>query len=122
MAKKVNRIDRVNELLKRELADIIEREWEGKSLISITKVRCAPDLHNAIVQVSVYGGGPAGKQHALAFLNTNRANLQHLMSRSVILKYTPILTFELDETLEGGDKVLAIMQNMNEEEFGHEEA
>jgi len=56
---KVDRLLRVNELVKRELAGLLERypvpELSGV-LVSVTEVSCSVDLRNAAVFVSVYGG------------------------------------------------------------------
>lgn len=113
MPKKVNRMDRVNELIKRELAEVIEREWTESSLVTVTKVSVAPDLHNAKVFVSVFGGGETAEADAIRFLYKQRGEIQNRLASAVILKFTPILTFTLDHTIAKGSDVLAIMENLD---------
>ncbi|HYP16009.1 MAG TPA: ribosome-binding factor A, partial [Opitutus sp.] len=51
-----NRTLRVNELLQRELSDILRKRYQSESVaITITEVRVAPDLRDARVFVSVVG-------------------------------------------------------------------
>ena len=94
-----NRMVRINELVKRSLSELIRKEVNfDLGLITLTDVDVAPDLHNARIYFSVIGTQPQAEHEALKVLNKNRNNLQKLMSREVILKYTPILQFILDST------------------------
>ena len=57
-----DRLTRVNELIKREVSDLIYRNSISPSasvLVSVTEVRTSVDLRNATVSVSVFGGGKA---------------------------------------------------------------
>ena len=45
-------------------------------------------------------------------LQHHRKRIQGLVGRSVILKYTPQLRFVMDESLEQGNKVLKIMDEL----------
>ena len=60
MAQSHDRIARVNEILKREIADIIEKRGVGggDTLVSVTKVHASESLRNATVYVSVFGSKP----------------------------------------------------------------
>lgn len=113
----VDRLKRVNELLRRELSRVFEVlvNPECQSLVTITDVRVAPDLREATVFVSVYGDEQAG-QAVLALLAAKRTQIQHAMSRKVILKYTPRLHFKLDQTAAKADRVMAILESLQLEE------
>lgn len=113
MPKSVNRMDRVNELIKRELAELIEREWTVPCLLTVTKVETSPDLHTAVVYVSIFGGDEHAESEAMKFLRRHRGELQHKMTKAVILKYTPHLSFSIDHNIAAGSKVLAIMENLD---------
>lgn len=115
----VDRLKRVNELLRRELSRVFEVlvNPECQSLVTITDVRVAPDLRDATVFVSVYGDEQAS-QAVLALLAKKRPQIQHAMSRKVILKYTPRLRFELDQTAAKADRVMAILESLQLEEGG----
>ncbi|QSH41745.1 30S ribosome-binding factor RbfA [Lentisphaerota bacterium ZTH] len=109
----VDRITRVNELLKREIADLIERSGIAPSksvLVSVTEVKTSVDLRKALVFISVFGGDKNTKEAVIKKLHKNRADLQKSISRVISLKYTPVLKFTLDDRLESGDRVLSILE------------
>ncbi len=114
MAFAPDRIARVNEILKREIAEILEKENIAipNVLISITKVQCSSCLKNATVYVSVYGGGKTAEREAVSLLEEKRALIQKRVAKTVILKYTPVLRFTLDRNLEEGDRVLGILREL----------
>ncbi|HWF17920.1 MAG TPA: 30S ribosome-binding factor RbfA [Verrucomicrobiae bacterium] len=107
------RLERVRELLKRELGEIIRREIPvGEAgLITVNDVHVASDLHSAMVYVGVLGS--AGQQKkALAGLEHHRKRIQGLVGKAVILKYTPQLRFMIDQSIEEGNKVLKIIDEL----------
>lgn len=118
MAFAPDRIARVNEILKREIAAILEKEniTITNVLISVTKVQCSSCLKNATVYVSVYGGGKEAEEEALFLLEEKRALIQKRIAKTIILKYTPVLRFTLDKNLEEGDRVLGILRKLEEGE------
>ena len=51
-----NRTIRVNELLRRELGDILRKHYQVEAVaMTVTEVRVAPDLRDAIVFVAIVG-------------------------------------------------------------------
>jgi ribosome-binding factor A len=102
---------RVNELLKRELSDIVAREinFEG-ALVSINAVDVEPDLKRAHVFVSTLGAHTGGS--VIDKLEAHRPALQAELSRHIVLKYTPHLIFHLDESIKRGARVLEILDNL----------
>ena len=112
----MDRIQRVNEILKREIADLIEKLGlnEGGSLVSITKVRTATNLKDALVFISVLGGVNKEEKgnHAISELSRHRAEIQRKIAKDIVLKYTPVLHFQLDKNIAEGDRVLALIQEM----------
>jgi ribosome-binding factor A len=105
------RIARVNELLKREIADLIERlaEVPENVLVTVGGVVTTPDLRHAKVNISVFGGDEEYRRTLRKFLYLHRPDLQRSIARDVVMKYTPVLEFILDDTFEKGDKVLAMI-------------
>ena len=118
MAQPYDRIARVNEILKREIADIIEKYGVGgtDTLVSVTRVHACESLRNAAVYISVFGAGKERLAEIFRTLNKLRPEIQHNVSRRVILKYTPVLHFIHDTNIEEGDKVLAMIREMEENE------
>lgn len=114
----VDRIARVNELLKRGLADLLEslsmNEREG-CLISVTRVHCSSSLTNATAYISVLGPTtPEKEQRIIRELISRKAELQSAIASEIILKYTPVLHFAIDKSVEQGDRVLDILRKMEE--------
>ena len=108
------RMRRVDEVLKREISSTIEKELAGefKALVTITRVKTAPDLRHAKVFVSVLGS-EAQHLEALEALRHYRHELQHQIARRVTLKFTPVLSFELDRTPEEADRILSIIDELD---------
>lgn len=108
------RLQRVRELLKREIGEVIRREFPadaGPGLITVNDVAVSADLHSAVVYVGILGNADQQKQ-GWALLQQNRKRIQGLVGRSVVLKYTPQLKFVMDESVEQGNKVLKIMEEL----------
>ena len=111
----VERLERVNSLLKRVIAEAMYSVMQGDSvapgLITVTDVHFGKDLRDATVKVSVFGDD-ALKETALRHLKHNARRFQTIINREVRLKYTPRLLFQLDLSLEKGDEVLAMLNNL----------
>jgi ribosome-binding factor A len=107
------RTERVNELLKRVLGEIILREAPtgGAGLISITAVEVAGDLHCAVVFVTVLGSEEQQRK-AITWLAQERKHIQYLMAQAVILRSTPQLQFKLDTSILRGNRVLDIITEL----------
>ena len=117
MAQMNDRIARVNELLKREIADVIEKYAlnEGGVLISVTRVHASESLRNATVYVSIYGADEAKGEAIIKKLYKLKPEIQHQVARHVILKYTPVLQFVRDTNLEDGDRVLSLIRELEKQ-------
>jgi ribosome-binding factor A len=108
-----NRLDRVNELIKRELSDLVRREITFTAkLVTIQQVDITPDLKHAHVYVGVIGSEEDQKQ-AMNALNDQRLRLQNEVSKRVVIKWTPQLHFKLDTSGERGDRILQILDELN---------
>ena len=105
------RLQRVRELLKREIGEAIRREFEVSQvgLISVNDVDVAGDLHTAVVFISILGS-PEQQKRGFALLQRHRVRIQGLVARAVILKYTPRLKFLMDDSVVRGNKVLTILE------------
>jgi len=104
------RLDRVNELLRREISAVIQREfeWQG-SLVTVSAVDVTQDLKEAKVFVSVLGGSQSG---VIEKLNHKHGYIQGRVSKRVVLKNTPVLTFRLDTSAERGVSVVNLLDEV----------
>jgi ribosome-binding factor A len=112
------RIERINHLLRQEIADLLTREVKDaklhEAMISITDVETSPDLRNAKVYFSVYGDDDtveAARQH----LRRASGFLHHNLKERLDLRHTPHLEFVLDQSLARGDRIMRLMRTIEEE-------
>ena len=116
------RIDRVNELLRSEISSLIARQIKDPrvaGVISITEVIASSDLRSARVYVSVMGR-EAERQEALEGIRSAASFLRRELQGRVNLRHTPHLTFQLDDSIEEGDRVLRLMDGLSPEQFAAE--
>jgi ribosome-binding factor A len=89
-------------------------------LITVIDVNCAKDLKNATVKVSVFGDKDL-QTIALHHLIHHARDFRQLINREVRLKCIPELRFELDHSLEKGDRVLALLNEIGASESADQE-
>jgi ribosome-binding factor A len=107
------RMQRVRELLKREIGEAIRREFpvSEAGLVTVNDVEVAGDLHSAVVFISILGNADQQKR-GLALLARHRKRIQGLVGRAVVLKYTPKLRFLMDDSVVRGNRVLQILDEL----------
>ena len=104
------RIDKINEEVRREVANVIRelKDTRIPLMTSVVAVNVTNDLRYAKVYVSVMGDGETQKR-AMEGLKSAAGFVRREMGRRVDLRYTPEFIFELDNTIEHGahiDKLL----------------
>ena len=107
------RHERVRELLKRAIGEAIRREFHVNDvgLITVNDVDLGGDLRTAVVFITILGN-PTQQKHGLQMLEQSRIRLQGLVAKSVILKYTPMLKFIMDDSIVRGNRVLQILDEL----------
>jgi ribosome-binding factor A len=115
------RLERVRELLKRQLGEVIRRELplNEAGVITVNEVSVSNDLHLATVYVGIVGSDEQRTQ-SMARLQQERKKIQGLVGRAVVLKYTPHLRFVLDESISRGNRVLRILDEIEGSSSPHE--
>ena len=105
---------RVQELLKRELGVIIQRDYQFDGvLVTINDVTVAPNLRNGTVYFGVIGDSSA--HHKIQrILNKDHGAIQKKMTARVVLKYTPQLRFCFDDSVERGVRTLSVLEEVDE--------
>ena len=113
------RVVRVNALLRREIGNALYRVMTGRdfdmSAVTVTRVITSCDLRTAEVMVSIRAKGKEGDR-LFSVLRHRRGEIQKMIGKSVVLKYTPHLSFTLDTSLEEGDRVLDVLRSIETEE------
>jgi ribosome-binding factor A len=111
-----DRLTRVNALLRREIGEALFRVLHEQDMdlaaVTVTGVAVARNLRQARVLVSIRDH-ETDRARMLAVIKRHRADIQQHINRDLTLKYTPRLTFELDTSVERGDRVLAILDRLD---------
>ena len=115
-----NRINKINEEVRRELAMVIRelKDTRIPIMTSVVAVNVTNDLSYAKCYISVMGD-EATKKKALEGLKSAAGYIRREMGRRVDLRITPEFIFEVDDSIEHGahiNQVLAdIMKGQNNE-------
>ena len=113
-----HRIERVNNLIRREISELMQREVKDPRLdafIAVTEVVTSPDLKHAKVFVSCITGKQE-EQKTLGVLNAAAGFLRTELARKVRLRRIPELSFHWDDSIEHGDHILRLLDQVSPEE------
>jgi ribosome-binding factor A len=115
------RQQRVAEQLRHDLSRIIEHEIDDPrlELISITDVTVSPDLRDANVYVSTLQGETA-RDEVLAGLEAARGYLRRGLAERLKLRVNPDLHFHWDKSLETGDRISRLIDQLEEDDKPHD--
>ncbi len=109
---------RVNELIKREVSDILHTRFRSESVyITITDVEVAPDLRRARVFYSVIGD-EARVRESQVWLDGSREEIRRFLGRRIVLKFLPHLSFHNDPSIERGMNLINLLDELEENEGG----
>lgn len=111
------RMQRVRELLKRTLGEIVRKKYPpgDLGLMTVNDVDVSNDLTMATVYIGVVGNDDQ-KKRALNHITADRKQVQFEMAKEITLKNTPVLRFRLDESVERGNRVIEILEELDQEE------
>jgi ribosome-binding factor A len=113
------RMRKVNELLREVIAEEAAQLKDPRiGFLTITGVDTAPNLRTARVYYSVMGDDEQHEATA-AGLKSAARRFQAAIGRQTRLKYTPVLEFRLDPSIEGGFRIDALLQHIDEEREEH---
>lgn len=109
-----DRINKINEEVKRELSAIIRdlKDVRIPMMTSVVAVRVTNDLSYAKVYVSVMGDGEVQK-NALAGLKSAAGFVRREIGHRLQLRHTPEFVFELDHSIEQGAHINKIIHEIN---------
>lgn len=118
------RPERIGQLMRREVADILEnrlRDPRLASMVSITDVEVTQDLSFARVFVTTLLAG-AEREHLLEALKSASGFVRHELRPRLGLREVPEVRFVLDESIERGARVDEILRKIERgEPIGDEE-
>ncbi len=105
------RIDRVNELLRREISTVIQHdyEWNGK-MVTVSAVEVTDDLKEGRVWIGVIGGSA---EPIIEKLNKAHGSIQKAVMKRVVLKSTPVLRFKHDNSAIRGVEIVNLLEEVD---------
>ena len=110
-----HRIGRVNNLIRREISELLQRQVKDPRLgnfIAVTEVSASSDLRHARIFVTCIGGVEY-KQEALSALAAASGFFRNELARNLKLRRIPELSFEWDDSIERGVHLLNLMDQIS---------
>lgn len=109
-----DRINKINEEVARELAQIIRELKDARIplITSVVAVNVTNDLSYAKAYISVMGDSEVQKK-AIQGLKSASGFVRREIGRRLNLRHTPEFIFELDHSIEYGSKINQIINDIN---------
>ena len=111
------RVSRVAELIRREVSQMllngIKDDRVGTGMVSVTDVDVSGDLQHAKIYVSIYGSDEA-KEETMAGLKSATGYVRSELGSRVRLRRTPEVIFLEDRSIERGNKVLSLLNQIKD--------
>ncbi|MFC1969284.1 30S ribosome-binding factor RbfA [Chloroflexota bacterium] len=111
------RIDRINNLIRQELSELLHRQVKDPRLggfITVTSVSTSADLKYAKVYVSQLDT-QANRQDVLSTLSTAAGFFRREMTKSLRLRRIPELSFHWDDSIERAARILDLMDQLDQD-------
>lgn len=111
------RADRVSELLKSEISQIVRRNVKDPAVgeVTITRVQVTDDLKMATVSFGVLDRTDEAEQ-VTESLQRAAGHIQRLLGKRLRLRFIPKLTFQFDRNLDYTLKISKLLQEIDEED------
>ena len=109
------RSEQVAALLRREISQIVQtgvKDPRVSGIVTIMRVDTTADLSFARVYVSVYGT-EADKRGTLKALKSATGFIRSELLHRLTIRVVPALRFILDETIEQGNEILALIDSLD---------
>ncbi len=109
-----HRIERVNNLIRREISELLQRQVKDPRLgssVAVTEVSVSPDLRYAKIFVSRIGS-KGEKQETLSVLAGASGFLRNELAKRLRLRQTPELIFQWDDSIERGNHLLQLIDEV----------
>ena len=109
-----HRVERVNSIIRQEICELLQRQVKDPRLgnfIAVTEVSTSPDLKYAKVFVSCMASEEE-KQETLNVLASAAGFFRSELAKRLKLRYVPELSFEWDDSIERGDHLLQLIEEV----------
>lgn len=105
------KVERLEQIIQKEVSQILQQEVKepGLSWVVVTDVTCSKDLSYAKIFVSTR---PDEAEAVLESLNKAKGFIRSLLSGRLSIRKVPQLLFEIDESLDRGNRIEEILKNV----------
>lgn len=112
----MDRMERVNEQMRREISQMLQMEFEDRRLkmVTVLNVHVSKDLQHAVVYYSVLGD-EAKIQEMDEVLQKIKGYIRKLVGQRIRLRYTPEIRFEYDRSIAYGAKIEKTLAEIKEQ-------
>ncbi|MCK8816481.1 30S ribosome-binding factor RbfA [Natroniella sulfidigena] len=109
-----NRSQRVGELIKQEVSDLLQKEIKDPRIgfVTVTDVEVSGDLRHAKVFVSILDGN---KEETMEGLQATEGFVRREIGQRIRLRHTPEIIFRYDDSIEKGTRIFEILENIDED-------
>src|SRR4030042_3863574 len=120
-----NRIQRISNLIKKEVAEMLIREVKDPriGMVTITGATVSKDLRIAHIYYSAFGNEKQLQDSAIGLRQATKF-IQREIGRRIRMRYTPAIDLQLDHSLEYGSHIDQILKDLSlpkEEEIPEED-
>lgn len=114
--KQHKRSTRVADLIRREVADILQNRIKDPRVgfLTVTDISLSDDLRNATVFLSILDKAEAVA--TVKILNASSGFVKAELGRRIRLRYMPSITFRIDEAVERGEKIDRLLRDLKNRE------
>ena len=113
-----HRIERINTLIRREISELIQHQLRDPRLdefITVTEVETSPDLKFCKIFISSMNGQQDEKK-VLGALKNAAGFLRTALAHKIKIRYTPELHFLWDNSIEHGDRILRLIDEVSQKD------
>lgn len=109
-----HRIERINQLIRREISELLRREVKDPRLgnfIAVTDVETSHDLRTARIYVS-HLGSEAEKEETLAAITAASGFFRKELAKTMRIRRVPELSFHWDNSIERGAHIEELLDKV----------
>lgn len=116
------RPERLAETIKKEVSNMLREELKDPRIgfVTITGVEVSKDLRYANIYTSILGS-PSDQKASMTALLKAQGFIRSELGRRIRLRYTPEITFKLDESIGRGSRLIALMEEVKDKGGGRDE-
>lgn len=112
------RQERMSRVIKEAVSDIINNHLQDpriEGFISVTEVRCEPDLKSAEVFISIMAANESKQRMAFTAIQHAAGRIQALLGDYIESRYCPHLHFHLDERLKKTMETMRLIDEVSKD-------